>query len=99
MQGLTHQVTVGDWYRVGEEPPFEVVAVDADQETVEIQYFDGTVQEIAFDDWTEMRPQPSAPPEDFSGAMDIDKEDYGIEPDRLSGDSFSNPLDQLDRFG
>src|SRR5688572_4870070 len=99
MEPLTHAVTVGDWYQVALEPAFEVVAVDADQETIEIQYFDGTVQEISFDDWTEMRPQPSAQPEDFSGAMDIDKEDYGIEPDRLSGDSLSNPLDQLDRFG
>lgn len=99
MQGLTHTVTVGDWYRVALEPPFEVVAVDADQETIEIQYFDGTVQEIAFDDWMEMKPQPSAPPEDFSGAMDIEKEDSGIEPELLQGDPWNNPLDNIERFG
>ncbi|HXG27759.1 MAG TPA: DUF6763 family protein [Nevskiales bacterium] len=99
MQVQPHNVVVGDWYCVGTEPPFEVVAVDADQETIEIQYFDGTVEEVDFDSWLEMAPQPSPPPEDWSGAMDVDKEDYGIDPDRLITDSWESPLDQLDRLG
>jgi hypothetical protein len=99
MQVQPHNVVVGDWYRVGTEPPFEVVAVDADHETIEIQYFDGTVEEVDFESWLEMAPQPTVPPEDWSGAMDVDKEDYGVDPDRLIADSWESPLDQLDRLG
>ncbi|MGH8458096.1 MAG: DUF6763 family protein [Nevskiales bacterium] len=99
MQSQPHAVIVGEWYRIGAEPPFEVVAVDADQETIEIQYFDGTVEEMDFDSWTEMAPQPSVAPEDWSGAMDQDREDYGIEPERLLSDSWDSPLDHLDRLG
>jgi hypothetical protein len=99
MQIQPHTVVVGDWYRVGEEPAFEVVAVDADQETIEIQYYDGTVEEVDFDSWLEMAPQPAPPPEDWNGAMDLEKEDYGLDPDRMNTDSWENPLDQLDRLG
>jgi hypothetical protein len=96
MQAQPHTVVVGQWYRAGEEPPFEVVAVDVDQETIEIQHFDGTVEEVDFDSWTEIAAQPSAPPEDWSGAMDLEREDYGIEPESLRTDTRSNPLDQID---
>lgn len=94
-----HAVVVGDWYRVGEDPPFEVVAVDADQETIEIQYYDGTVEEVEFEHWVQLSPQPSPPPEDWNGAMDLEKEDYGLDPDRLNVEAWENPLDQLDRLG
>lgn len=99
MQGQPQAVVVGEWYRVGEEPPFEVVAVDADQETIEIQHFDGAVEEMDFDSWAEMTPQPTVPPEDWSGALDVGKEDSGIDPERLGGDSWDSPLDHLDRLG
>jgi hypothetical protein len=98
MEGLSRGVVVGEWYRSGAEPPFEVVAVDADQETIEIQYFDGTVQEIDFDSWEQMDVQPSVPPEDWSGAMDLGKEDYGVDIDVQPGDSWNSPLDRIDRM-
>jgi hypothetical protein len=99
MQGLTQDVVVGEWYRAGGERPFEVVALDLDHETIEVQHFDGTVEEIDFDSWTEMAPKPTAPPEDWSGAMDLEKQDYGIEPERLEQDTWDNPLDHIDRLG
>ena len=40
---------VGQWYRGGTNELFEVVAIDDEDETIEIQYFDGTVTEIEFD--------------------------------------------------
>lgn len=42
---------IGEWYRDGDSERFEVVAIDDDEEVIEIQYFDGTIEEIFFEDW------------------------------------------------
>ena len=42
------QPVVGQWYRGVTNELFEVVAVDEGDETIEIQYFDGSVTEIGF---------------------------------------------------
>ncbi len=98
MQGLTQNVVVGEWYRTGTESPFEVVALDLDHETIEVQHFDGTVEEIDFDSWAELAPKPTAAPEDYSGAMDLDREDYGLEPEVIRSDTRDNPLDYIDQL-
>ena len=98
MTRLMQDVAIGDWYRMGDDPPFEVVAVDSDSETIEIQHFDGTVEEIDFDSWLEMPVEMTVAPEDYSGALDIEREDYAMESDALYMDDWSNPLDQLDRM-
>lgn len=88
---------VGEWYADPQGQLFEVVAVDGDDGTVEVQYFDGTVEELDADSWQEMRPKPSEPPEDFSGSMDIDREDYGADFDDGDRGMWANPLDSFDR--
>lgn len=98
MEGPAGAVIVGEWYRAGTEPPFEVVAIDLDHETIEIQYFDGTVQELDFDTWAEMEVKPTVPPEDWSGAMDLGKEDYGVDIETQHMDSWNSPLDQIDQL-
>ena len=76
---------VGNWYKnVEEETEFEVVAVDEDAQTVEIQYFEGEVEEIDLDSWYEMVLEPIEPPEDWSGAYDQ------MEPDDLDYDTTGN---------
>ena len=40
---------VGQWYRGGTNELFEVVAIDDQDQTIEIQYFDGTVAEMELD--------------------------------------------------
>jgi hypothetical protein len=39
------------WYQFANGEPFEVVAYDED--IVEVQYEDGSVEEMALDDWNE----------------------------------------------
>ena len=41
---------VGDWYRHN-GALFEVVAIDRDDGTVEVQHFDGTLEEFDLDTW------------------------------------------------
>lgn len=62
---------VGNWYQHLEKGlDFEVVALDEDNATVEIQYLDGTLDEIGLDDWYELDLEPAEPPEDWSGPVD-----------------------------
>ena len=42
---------IGEWYRHTGGDSFEVVAFDEDDGTIEIQYFDGTVEEMDTEDW------------------------------------------------
>ena len=69
---------IGAWYRLDGGESFEVVAYDADDGTVEIQYFDGTVEEMDIEDWEtqdeETRLEEVEPPEDWSGSVDVDNE-------------------------
>lgn len=41
----------GDWYRDGESEAYEIVCVDEDEWFVEIQYLDGTVEELDLGEW------------------------------------------------
>ncbi len=70
---------VGQWYRGATNELFEVVAIDEHDESIEIQYFDGTVAEMDFDSWNEQlfdRMLDAADaPEDWSGAIDVEAED------------------------
>lgn len=88
-------ISVGQWYQADSEP-FEIVAIDPENETIEVQYFDGTVEEFDFDSWMELAARPVAPPEDWSGALDVEREDYGVERDVVSSQGWENPLDRLD---
>ncbi len=98
MPRLIQDARVGDWFRIlGGGPPFEVVAVDVDSESIEIQYFDGTVEEIEFDSWLELELLPCEQPEDAIGAMDMEREDAGVGSD-AQYEHWGSPLDDLDRL-
>lgn len=71
----TEAPEIGRWYRSPSRPLFEVVAVSADDGTIELQYFDGTIEEIDPDDWISMRTEATGAPEDWSGSVDISNED------------------------
>ena len=87
---------VGDWYQNISGDNFEIVALDDDEATLEIQYFDGAVEEVDFDSWHEMEITPIEPPEDWSGSMDIEREDYGVDLEITSPNDNINPLDEID---
>jgi hypothetical protein len=76
---------VGNWYQnLDTLTEFEVVAVDEDAQTVEIQYFDGEVEELDQDTWYELVLEAIEPPEDWSGPFDE------MEPDDLG---YSDPTE------
>jgi hypothetical protein len=90
-------MSVGGWYQPEEGEPFEIVGVDAKSEVVLVQHFDGTLEEFDFDSWMELRVRPCAPPEDWSGAMDVDRSDALADSDFAGPGRWEDPLDLLDQ--
>ena len=90
------EVSVGEWYQAGAEP-FEIVGIDTKAEIVLVQYFDGTLEEYDFESWGDLNARACPPPEDYSGALDIERQDYGADDDSAGGSGrWDNPLDLLD---
>jgi len=77
---------IGNWYRNQETGnDFEVVALDEDAQTIEIQYFDGELEELDLDAWYELLIDPIETPEDWSGPFDeMEADDLGYAEDEFS---------------
>jgi hypothetical protein len=101
----TPQPSVGDWYRLRGGESFEIVALDVDDGTIDIQYYDGTLEEMELEDWeaqcAEGAMESAEAPEDWSGSVDIergDTEGRGSEPFGEEHDLRASSLDGIDLF-
>lgn len=68
------------WYKTANGDVFEVVAVDPQDDTIEIQYLDGSLEELDTDSWYGSEPKVIDPPaetmgDDYMEAREHD-EDY-----------------------
>src|SRR6185436_20539934 len=88
---------VGDWYRRPGGALFEVVAIDRDDATVEVQHFDGTLEEFDLESWGEQEFEEAQAPEDWSGSVDVDAEDEADNNEVSSVATWTDPLTSLDR--
>ena len=88
---------IGRWYRRPNGQLFEVVAVDDDDETIELQFFDGTIDEVDRDTWSKLLVQRVAAPEDWSGSVDMDPEDFTGRDDGDLPVGYHDPLEFLDK--
>jgi hypothetical protein len=88
---------VGEWYRRPGGALFEVVAIDRDEATVEVQHFDGTHVELELETWAEQEFEEAQAPEDWTGSVDVDSEDNDADRDVTSGTVWTDPLTSLDR--
>jgi hypothetical protein len=101
----TPQPGIGDWYRLNGGSLFEVVALDDDDGTIEIQYFDGTVEEMDIEDWDAQWEdgalESAEAPEDWSGSVDVESGDEEGRAGESLGedrDLRASPLDGIDLF-
>jgi len=78
---------VGNWYQSADQLKFEVIAWDEDEGAIEIQYFDGELDEVEFDIWSQMRVEKISPPGDWAGVYDelewddLDYTDLNLRPE------------------
>lgn len=72
---------IGEWYKTPEGETFEVVALDEHDGTIDVQYYDGTVEEFDMETWGALELLTAAPPEDTAGAYDdVGSDDFrGLE--------------------
>ncbi len=101
----TPQPAIGDWYRLNGGALFEVVALDDDDGTIEIQYFDGTVEEMDIEDWEAQWEdgalEAAEAPEDWSGSVDVeasDEEGHNSESLAEDRDLRASGLEGIDLF-
>lgn len=88
---------VGDWYRRSNGALFEIVAIDRDDGTIDVQHFDGTVEELDLESWDEQEFEEAQAPEDWTGSVDIEPEDYDGEREVATTGLWVDPLECLDR--
>jgi len=89
--------SIDQWFKRPNGTLLKVVAVDEDDNTIEIQYFDGTIDEIDLEAWAEQFLIEVAAPEDWSGSVDMDPDDYvGTKADEIP-QGFHDPLEFLDK--
>ncbi len=85
---------VGHWYAHHDKGAlFQVVALDDDAGTVEIQEFDGGLDELDLDEWRSLSVYAAAQPEDWGGPLDdVEPDEFGY-TDLATEDKSASPLD------
>lgn len=84
------------WYRhLDKGYRFQVTDVDEEAGTVEIQHFDGDVEELDLDDWYGLEIEPIEPPEDWTGPMDdIERDDLPYTETDMLEEEWTEPLEE-----
>lgn len=88
---------VGNWYRRhGKGQVFEVVAVDAERQLVELQHFDGDIEEMELASWYEDEMEAMAPPQDWSGPVDdLETDDLHYTETAMSDEDWRDDLSEF----
>jgi len=88
---------VSNWYRnLTTEQDFEVVAFEGDDGLIEIQYFDGNLEEIDIDSWYEMELNELSAPEDWSGPFEDNHPLFTLDDDNSAqAKQWSSPLESF----
>jgi hypothetical protein len=69
--------TLGQWYlREDTQEMFQVIDDDEQSGTIRVQLFDGSLDEIEAEIWRALSPVPVAPPEDWTGPLDLETADF-----------------------
>ncbi len=77
------ELTVGNWYRDPDGQVFEVVGLDEEEGTIDVQYEDGTLEQ--YDMNAAVRLEPAEPVEDWTAVYEVlDQDELDIEPDDAS---------------
>lgn len=89
-----HAPVIGQWYQhLDKGYEFQVTAFDEDAGTVEMQHFDGDLEEVDIDTWYALEIEPIATPEDWTGPIDdVEADDLGYTETDMTEDDWSEPL-------
>lgn len=87
---------VSQWYQHRDKGyKFQVVSIDDRERTVEMQHFDGDLEEVDLEDWYSLLVEPIEAPEDFTGPLDdIEMDDLGFTETAMSPEDWLEPLEE-----
>jgi hypothetical protein len=91
---------IGNWYRhLDKGQMFRVIAFDDSDATIELQHFDGDIEEVSLIVWRTMDLEVAEAPEDWTGPMDdIEPDDLGYSSETvMSNEDWSAPLQEVRR--
>jgi hypothetical protein len=91
---------IGNWYRhLDKGQMFQVIALDESDSSIELQHFDGDIEEVSLVAWFAMDLEVSEAPEDWTGPMDdIEQDDLGYSSETVMSDQdWSAPLQEVRR--
>jgi hypothetical protein len=88
---------IGAWYwDVDHSVQFEIVATDK-KGNIEIQYFEGEIEEIDSETWFSMHIRSIAPPADWTGPFEVEPADYHeLKEDVQHPEDGHSPLDDVE---
>lgn len=84
---------VDQWYvHLDKGQRFYITAINDDDGTIDVQHFDGDLDEFTLDDWYRLDIEVSVQPENWVGAMDItEKDDLGTDIPDTRGSDWTEP--------
>ena len=87
---------VGQWYHYPQKAQkFQITAIDDHADTIEIQYFDGDLDEFEFPVWYAMEVERVEEPEDWTGPMDnIELDDMNPVGTEMRREDWAAPFDE-----
>jgi hypothetical protein len=86
---------IGNWYNhLDKGQVFRVVNVDDQADLIEIQHFDGDLEELESAEWYAMDIEPAAQPEDWTGPIDdVETDDLGYSETAMKDAEWSENLE------
>jgi hypothetical protein len=89
---------IGDWYRrLDKGEAFQVIDVDQTSGEIEIQSFDGELDSFDVSEWEQLSVEPTAAPQDWTGALEeVDPDD--VTEDDSPSDRASAPPNDADQL-
>lgn len=92
---LKHTAEIDSWYQTPEGDRFKVVADDDD--SIEIQYFNGDLAELDRDSWRELGARLISTPDDWSGPFDdLLADDFGDTEKAYHPQEHNSPVDYIE---
>jgi len=88
---------IGQWYlRSDKGQVFQVTGLDAKARTIEIQSFDGDLDEIDEESWSALPLELAEPPEDWTGPVDdVEVDDLGYTETDMTRKDWAEPLEAI----
>lgn len=85
---------IGQWYAHRDKGErFQVTAIDEASRSIELQYFDGDLDEVDENAWYAMSLDRIEPPEDCTGVLDdVETDDLGYSETDMSERDWQEPL-------